>query len=628
MSSHNPLAGNPLTTRADAQQAVRDLVEPLVPSFTEQGALARWGSLGATFDERAEALEGVARPLWGLAPLAAGGGEFAHWPLIRTLLVHGTDPDHPEYWGTITTTDQRQVETAAIGLALALAPHEVWEPLTQAERDQLVEWLRPVFTVPLVMNNWQFFRVLVYCGLRHVGVEVPRPPVEESLRLIESFYRDEGWYVDGVSEGTDFYIAFAMHFYGLIYATLCADEDPERAQRFRDRARQFAPDWESRFDARGRVIAYGRSLTYRFAGAGFFGALAFADVDALPWGQVRELWFAHLRWWAEQQATDDRGILTLGWGYANLFLSEPYNSGASPYWAMKAFLPLALPEEHPFWSSPAPEQVAPEQGCRPQPRAGVVVHRTPTQSIMLNAGPGDWDLRQGSAKYGKFAYSSAFPFSLEPDDPWSLETAESTLAFIDAGRLRRETRRTNEAWGVEGDIAWARWQVFGDQVRVTTFLRGSGAGHVRVHVIDSHLDTYTVEGGFALPTPRTRQVQGLDGREVDTGLATLHSGHAHSTIMDAAGVREGLVRNLQPNTSLQWARATAPMLTGTLAAGHHVLVTLVAAVEDEDLPEQSARTWLDEDFWQVADRVCGETVERPSLPVTGDGVPGDGASGR
>lgn len=30
---------------------------------------------------------------------------------------------------------------------------------------------------------------------------------------------------------------------------------------------------------------------------------------------------------------------------------QDYNSAQSPYWALKAFLPLALPASHPFWTS-------------------------------------------------------------------------------------------------------------------------------------------------------------------------------------------------------------------------------------------------------------------------------------
>ena len=45
------------------------------------------------------------------------------------------------------------------------------------------------------------------------------------------------------------------------------------------------------------------------------------------------------------------GVMPVGYAYPNLIMSEPYNSAQSPYWALKAFLPLMLPEDHPFWAS-------------------------------------------------------------------------------------------------------------------------------------------------------------------------------------------------------------------------------------------------------------------------------------
>ncbi|MCS5680366.1 MAG: DUF2264 domain-containing protein, partial [Acidimicrobiales bacterium] len=61
----NPLAGNPLVTRANVQRAVRDLVEPVVPHLSPGSARARLGSGAALFPQRVAELEGYARPLYG-----------------------------------------------------------------------------------------------------------------------------------------------------------------------------------------------------------------------------------------------------------------------------------------------------------------------------------------------------------------------------------------------------------------------------------------------------------------------------------------------------------------------------------------------------------------------------------
>src|SRR2546423_389060 len=96
----NPMAGNPLLTKDDVRRAVVDLVEPIVAHLSPGGARARLGSFGAHFPGRVAELEGYARPLWGIVPLVAGGGTFAHWDRWVAGLANGTDPEGPEYWGS------------------------------------------------------------------------------------------------------------------------------------------------------------------------------------------------------------------------------------------------------------------------------------------------------------------------------------------------------------------------------------------------------------------------------------------------------------------------------------------------------------------------------------------------
>ncbi len=111
----SPFADNPLRTRADLQEAVRALVVPLGPRFSPGAARVRLGASGAHFDDHAAELEGFARPLWGLVPLAAGGGSFDGWERYQRGLANGSDPQHAEYWGDPRDYDQRLVEMAAIG---------------------------------------------------------------------------------------------------------------------------------------------------------------------------------------------------------------------------------------------------------------------------------------------------------------------------------------------------------------------------------------------------------------------------------------------------------------------------------------------------------------------------------
>ncbi|GAB4005772.1 hypothetical protein GCM10029992_54610 [Glycomyces albus] len=379
------LAGQPLRTRDDLADAFTALARPVAARLSDGRARVRLGATGAHFPDAAAELEGFARPLWGLAPLAAGGGDFDPEPYLRGLDA-GTDPGHPEYWGPIGDHSQRCVEAAAIGFALALAPERFWEPLPSPAKDRLARWLAGINHARLHDNNWLFFRVLVGLGLRAVGAEGrDREAERAALDRLETFATGDGWYTDGPTDRADYYTPWAMHLYGLVYARLSGDDDPDRARRLRERAAAFAADFAHWFADDGAAIPYGRSLIYRFAQAGFWGALAFADVEALPWGQVKGLLLRHLRHWARLPAVDEAGLLTIGYAYPDLNLTEAYNSPGSPYWAMKAFLPLALPGGHPFWRAEesGPPRLEP---VRPQPHPGMVLVRDRTHAWALAGG--------------------------------------------------------------------------------------------------------------------------------------------------------------------------------------------------------------------------------------------------
>jgi hypothetical protein len=74
----------------------------------------------------------------------------------------------------------------------------------------------------------------------------------------------------------------------------------------------------------GAAIPFGRSLTYRFACAGFYAAVAVAGGHMMDWphsqpfltpGHVKGFLLRHLRWWA---AHSDNifypdGTLNIGW---------------------------------------------------------------------------------------------------------------------------------------------------------------------------------------------------------------------------------------------------------------------------------------------------------------------------
>lgn len=598
-SSSNPLADNPLVTRDDVARAALDLFNPLLPFYSPGRARVRLAPSRAVFGEVASQLEGFARPLWGIAPLAAGGYEFPYWSMIRDGLANGTDPAHPEYWGPPHNRDQRLVEMAAIGFALSLVPEHIWAPLPEVAKHNVARWLHRINEVGIVDNNWLFFRVMVNLGLKRVGAVYNQPAMDAALARLDSFYLGDGWYSDGAKNQVDHYIAFAFHFYGLIHARLCGDA--ERAGLFRARAHLFAPQYRRWFAADGAALPFGRSLTYRFAPAGFWGALAFADVEALPWSEIKGVYLRHLRWWSGRNIADRRGALTIGYAYENPAMGEEYNSPQSPYWAMKAFLPLALPATHPFWATE--EALPATHAASAQRHPGMVIIEDRSHVVALSGGQTAPSHRGAAAKYGKFAYSSRFGFSVSPgpsngggilpDNMLALAHADGRSPFAirrDARIVRVDTDFVHSAWHPWASTDQPRY----DDITVDTWLVATDLPWLlRIHRINSSVPLISREGGFSIDR---RNGMGLP--QPGASKVLVRSAAGLSGIYDMKGERKAGIAAPAPQSSLIWPQTLLPILEGRHAPGTFMLATAVfITAEPEAEPRWSVPPSLPDGPW-------------------------------
>lgn len=569
MTYHLP--DNPLKSRDDMARALRDLVAPLLARFSPGRAGLDLGATGARHDLASAGLEAFARPLWGLVPLAAGGFDFEHWELWRAGLANGCDPDHPEFWGWPAPVDQRLVEMAAVGFGLALVPEVLFEPLEARARAHVIAYLRAAYEAEFADCNWKFFRLLIGAGLARVGVETDRELAETYLDEIDAFHLGDGWYNDGKPHQVDHYIPFAFQFYGLVLAALGAQ--PERAAAFRARAAAFAPEIRHWYGPDGAALPFGRSLGYRFAHAGFWGALAFAGVEALPWGQIKGYALRNLRYWARQPIRDGGGLLTIGYAYPNLLMSEGYNAPGSPYWALKAFLPLALPADHPFWTA---EEAAPDPAPDPVPlpRAGMVMQALPGHQVALASGQELGNMRHGAEKYAKFAYSTRYAFSVEVDERQFTEAASDNMLTLSDDGVHMRFREANAEALIAGDTLYARWHPWAD-VTVETWLVPAGAWHLRLHEITTPRALDSIEGGFAIARP-DRDSDGWQVR-TGTGLARLETG-ADVSVIFGQDHREGRGHVALPNSNLVAPRSLVPQLIGRIEPGRTRLASAVLAL--------------------------------------------------
>lgn len=571
-----PVQSNPLQTRDDLQQAFAQLTQPLHDYYSPGGALLQLDNTGQHYEPRGCWMEAFSRVLWGLVPLLAGGGNDTRL-LERYLagLTNGSDPSHPEYWGgDVAFADQRMVEMAAIGLALALTPQYLWQPLSESAKDNLCRFLTQILDADPAPSNWLFFRVLVCLGLKQVGRPYRPDLLAKTLDQLDSFYLGDGWYSDGKGGRCDYYNPFAMHFYGLLYATVMQQAEPERCNRYRERAALFARDFVHWFDDDGRAIPYGRSMTYRFAQSAFWSAASYAGEELLPWGEMKGLVLRNLRWWLQQPILSRDGILSIGYAYPNLIFSEEYNGPGGPYWALKTLLVLALPESHPFWQAeelPLPKSAPTVVQSKP----GMIIQSLPGHKVALCSGQAiPVGFSNFDARYSKFAYSSAFGFSVSRGSKDLRQGAfDSMLAVAPKDDPLWRVRSAHTLTKISDNKLCSRWSPL-PGVEIETQLIAANPWHLRIHTITTNQPLLTAEGGFAIGRNRTKDEGELLITD-DRAVATLPWGV--SGIVNLQGQRKATLVQAEANTNAMANRTLIPTLEGELPPGTHRLVAAVYA---------------------------------------------------
>jgi len=570
MWAANKEKSNPLSSRQDVAAHLNAMLGALDKQFPAERSRFSLGETCAHYATDIAQMEGLSRALWGLFPLMAGGDATPFIDKYITAIRLGTDPQSADYWGETGPYDQRLVEMAAYGLGLCLLGDKLLERFTEREVMNLHAWLSQITDAQMPDSNWNYFAIMVQLGFKRAGLPYDQRAIDRRFALMDAYYLGDGWYSDGPGRPKDYYISMAFHFYGLIYATLSGDE--ARAEVLRERSRLFAEDFIYWSAADGASVPFGRSLTYRFAMVAFWSAVAFSGLNVFTPGIVKGIILRHLRWWQQKPITDRDGILTLGFACPNLAMCEDYNSPGSPYWALKTYLILALPEAHPFWQ--ADEQPLPalaEKHVIPHARQ-ILVHAETSQHVtMLVAGQLELNNYVNTeAKYTKFAYSSRFGFTIERGRFGLKHAACDSMLLLAEGDDYFRGRRECEDVRVDENYIYSRWSPWHD-VHIDTWQVPFGEWHLRLHRINSARNLQTAEGGFAVMKTEHRI------RERGCYLA---AENGSSVIVDLSPAITRLPDSIvtPPNSSIMFPEcASIPLLKTDLPQGESWLCCAVIA---------------------------------------------------
>lgn len=542
-----------------------NIVNPLKKYFC--GGKVCFAKHRAWYENVSGDMEAFARPLWGLVPLWAGGGEADEFvSLYNKGFAEGTKTNTENYWGECHDCDQRFVEMAAIAYGLMFAPEKLWEPLSAEAKDNLIQWLSTINYNAVCDSNWTFFRVLVNAALKKTGRQYDKERMEKDLARIDEFYLSNGWYKDGEKGQCDYYIAFAFHFYSLIYAIAMEKDDESRAKLYKSRAEEFAKDFIYWSDENGEFLPYGRSLTYRFAQCAFWGACVAADIRPFSLEVMKGIIARSLDAWTSKNIFDTGGLLSVGYDYPNLLMAEHYNAHGSPYWGLKAYIFLMLPDDHEFWTAEA----APMPELEPLKIMGnnsQLVSRRNGKTVMYPIGSiTDFSCGQIIPKYLKFAYSAHFGFNVMRSQLSLDESAPDSMLVFEVDGMFMVRRHFNGG-SVENGKVIVNWSPF-EGIDVKTVITPTESGHIRSHEINSQVDCTAYDAGFAVSSDDSDCLE----TSVDKGAYAKNKFQQCSVTSDEG---EGIIIPASPNTNIRYPKTVIPAVKYEIKKGKTIVKTII-----------------------------------------------------
>jgi hypothetical protein len=428
---HSPHTG---WTRAHWRAVLARLTYGFVLASEKQGSPARALFPGDRCDrpDSVDGLEafsriGVGWASWLYNPansdtLTFDGHELNLVSLLKQGLLDGTDPSKPStYWGDIAHMDQRLVEASNIAITLWLSKDRVFNQMNEAEKTQIINWLAQVDGKDTWPDNWILFPAMSQIVRLKLGYPISIADLDWRLEQMAAFYRGDGWYADGSADEFDLYNAWMFGFHYLLWAWIDGDRRPDHRALVLSRARSFLDGFQHFFGANGSYVAWGRSLLGRFVATTCVQVGHLLDIAPPNPGMLRRIASGCLRYFVDHDLFDPHGHFARQ-GFHGEFpqAGESYVAPPSPLSACHAFFALSFDESDPFWANPeSPLPVEQADFDLAFPVAGLAVSgRQATGQVLLLNGrsghPDDVPRPSYIPKYGKFTYSTHFPFNVSP----------------------------------------------------------------------------------------------------------------------------------------------------------------------------------------------------------------------
>ncbi|NDV79295.1 DUF2264 domain-containing protein [Dysgonomonas sp. 511] len=279
---------------------------------------------------------------------------------------HAVDPDSPDYllW---QNENQPLVDAAFIANSFLRAPEQLWEPLDNVTKQRYIKEFQQLRRIDPPYSNWLLFSAIVETFLMSADAQYDKYRINSALRKIEEWYVGDGWYSDGEHFSFDYYNSFVIQpmYVGVLENLLkkkvsLSNKNQNKINQDLDlatkRMQRYSIILERFISPEGTFPVFGRSMTYRL---GVFQPLALLALqEKLPQelteGQVRSaLTCSMKRMFSVEGNFNEKGFLQLGFAGHQVDLADSYTNNGSLYLTSEVFLPLGLPANHTFWTSPS-----------------------------------------------------------------------------------------------------------------------------------------------------------------------------------------------------------------------------------------------------------------------------------
>ena len=558
-----------LSTKADYEFLLEKLLKPFISLYSgHKSTIELPMEVATSYNCETMHIEAFSRSLLGWSML---DGHEDIKKVIFSMIINGIKKGSALYWGNLKDNDQKIVEMFPI-LMFCIEEKELFmQCFTEENKRDLHDWFIQINQVQVPTNNWQFFIVIINRFLQLLGLDYSQSAIEEAFARIDKMYLRDGWYSDGISFQRDYYIAFAFHYYSLLYLKYTPQDS--RRNVILKRADNFCDSFLQLFAGSGCGIAFGRSLTYKFAQIAFFSIYTYFITDAERMSLIKGYINRNFSWWFNQDIIADDGFLNLGYSYGNQFMTEFYNARGSSYWCLKSFIHLKNKSDLFFSVKPAEFTCTESKEYNPALLSTIIRHKG--HSLMfMNGQHSNNEFGNTEAKYGKFLYStycapcvSRSPLSIEnlaADNDLVVGIGENLILRNHAVVVNNSSEAMVSLWSISPEIS------------ITTYIFPSSPYHYRLHVVKTNTALTLYDFGTALPNDENIKTS-VNGNKAIANRQNIISAIYSVKDQGIAGICK-----CTPNVNLQYTKVLIPYVSSLFDKGEHYVIDCCFIGEDTE----------------------------------------------